>query len=56
MSKIKRLHIKIVLGKYFVELEILQDAYISSRCLLKEFMKEKAEMLLKVFQEVIENF
>lgn len=55
VDKDKRFYIKTVLDKYLFELGILEDAYITSRYILREFKKEEAERLLKVVREVIEN-
>lgn len=51
----KRVYIEGVLDKYLFELGMLEDAYITSRYVLREFRREEAERLLKVVCEVIGN-
>ena len=47
--------IKHILEKYLLELGILEDAYITSRYVMREYRKEEAERLMKVVKEVIDD-
>lgn len=47
--------IRSLLDKYFLELGVLDDAYITSRYVTREFVKEEVERLLVVVEEVIRN-
>jgi len=47
--------IKHILEKYLLELGILEDAYITSRYVMREYRKEEAERLMKVVKEVMNN-
>ena len=40
---------------YILELGILEDAYITSRYIMREFRKEEAEKLKETVEEVIKN-
>jgi HEPN domain-containing protein len=45
--------VKGVLENYLMELGVLEDAYITSRYVMREFTKQEAERLLKVVKEMI---
>jgi HEPN domain-containing protein len=47
--------IKQVLEKYLLELGMLEDSYITSRYVMREFTKQEAEKLTKSVKEIIEN-
>jgi HEPN domain-containing protein len=47
--------LKNMLDKYLLELGILEDAYISSRYLVREFKKEEVEKLRKAVKELMNN-
>ncbi len=47
--------IRQMLNKYLLELGMLEDAYITSRYVMREFKREEAETLMKVVEEVIKN-
>lgn len=47
--------IKRIIDNYLLELGMLEDAYITSRYVMREFRKEEAEMLMRVVKEVIKN-
>jgi HEPN domain-containing protein len=47
--------LKNMLDKYLLELGILEDAYISSRYLVREFKKEEVEKLRKAVEELMNN-
>jgi len=47
--------VKNMLDKYLLELGILEDAYISSRYLTREFKKEEVEKLRKAVEEVMKH-
>jgi len=44
-----------VLNNYLLELGMLEDAYVTSRYVPREFKKEEAERLMKVAREVMKN-
>lgn len=44
-----------ILDNYLLELGMLEDAYITSRYVMREFRRREAEMLMKVVRKVIEN-
>ncbi|OYT53936.1 MAG: DNA-binding protein [Candidatus Hecatellales archaeon ex4484_218] len=50
-----KVKVKEVLDKYLLELGILEDAYITSRYVVREYRKEEAEKLLKVVEDVIKK-
>lgn len=41
--------------KYLLELSILEDAYISSRYLMRDYKKEEVEKLKKAVEGIIKN-
>lgn len=47
--------IKRMLDDYLLELGMLEDAYITSRYVMREFKREEAEILMKVVKEVMKN-
>lgn len=47
--------LKQILDNYLLELGMLEDAYITSRYVIREFRKEEAERLLSVVEEVIQT-
>jgi HEPN domain-containing protein len=47
--------IKGMLDKYLLELGMLEDAYISSRCIVREFRREEVEKLRIAVEEVMRN-
>lgn len=51
----ERATVKQILDSYLLELGMLEDAYITSRYVRREFRKEEAEMLMKVVKEVMKN-
>ena len=50
-----KVKVKEVLDKYLLELGILENAYITSRYVVREYRKEEAEKLLKVVEDVIKK-
>ena len=51
----KRATIRSILGNYLLELALLDDAYITSRYLMREFTKQETEKLEKTVKEIIKN-
>jgi len=51
----KKSSIKSILNNYLLELGMLEDAYITSRYLPREFKKEEAERIMKLVKLVMEN-
>lgn len=47
--------LKDTLDKYLLELGMLEDAYISSRYITREFRKEEVEKLRKAVEETMRN-
>ncbi len=47
--------IKDLLQNYFLELGMLEDAYITSRYVAREFTKEEVEALSKTVREIMKN-
>jgi len=47
--------IRSLMDDYLFELGILEDAYITSRYVMREFRKEEAERLMKVVEEVMKS-
>jgi len=45
--------IRDVLNEYLLELGILEDAYITSRYVMREFREEEVKRLLQVVKEVM---
>ncbi len=48
-------NVKDILEKYLLELSILEDAYITSRYIIREFTKQEVERLAKSVKEIMEN-
>jgi len=44
-----------MLESHLMELGTLEDAYITSRYVMREFKREEVERLLKVVEEVMEK-
>jgi HEPN domain-containing protein len=51
----KKPSIKHMLNRHLLELGILEDAYITSRYVMRGFKREEAERLVKVVEEVMKN-
>jgi HEPN domain-containing protein len=51
----KKSTIKGILENYLLELGMLEDAYITSRYVMREFTKQEAEKLTKAVKEIMEN-
>jgi len=51
----EKLVIRQLLDEHLLELGMLEDAYITSRYVMREFRKEEVERLRKVVEEVIEK-
>jgi HEPN domain-containing protein len=47
--------IRSLLDRYLLELGMLEDAYITSRYVMREFKREEAERLLDVVKRVMED-
>ena len=47
--------IKRLMDLYLIELGALEDAYIASRYLIRDYKKEEAKRLLKAVKEITEN-
>jgi HEPN domain-containing protein len=47
--------IKSILENYLLELGMLEDAYITSRYVMREFTKQEAEKLTKTVKEIMKN-
>lgn len=47
--------IKSILKNYLLELGILEDAYITSRYVMREFTKQEAEKLTTAVKEIVKN-
>lgn len=47
--------LKDILDKYLLEFGMLEDAYISSRYIIREFRKEEIERLRKAAEAIIKN-
>ena len=54
-SEEERVTVKQMLDSYLLELGMLEDAYITSRYVRREFRKEEAEVLMKAVKEVMKN-
>ena len=54
-SEKEKLVIKNLLENYLLELGILEDAYITSRYVMREFKREEVEKLMRVVEEVMKN-
>ena len=55
VPKNKKPAIENILLKYVLELGMLEDAYITSRYVMREFTKQQAEKLTKAVKEIIKN-
>ena len=44
-----------LLEKYLLELGVLEDAYITTRYVMREYKREEADRLMKVVKEVMKN-
>lgn len=55
VSEDKKTQIKKVLEDYLLELGMLEDAYITSRYITREFTKEELEKLAKAVKEIMKN-
>jgi HEPN domain-containing protein len=51
----RKASIKQVLSNYLFELGMLEDAYITSRYVMREFTREEAQRLMKTVKEVMKN-
>lgn len=51
----ERATVKQILDSYLLELGMLEDAYITSRYVRREFRKEEADVLMRVVKEVMKN-
>jgi HEPN domain-containing protein len=51
----KKRSAKHMLNKYLFELGMLEDAYITSRYVMREFTREEAQRLIKTVKEVMNN-
>jgi len=47
--------VKSILEKYLLELGMLEDAYITSRYVMREFTEGEVERLTSVVKEIMEN-
>ena len=50
-----RSSIKHILDTYLMDLGVLEDAYITSRYVMREFKREEVERLARVVKEVLED-
>lgn len=55
VSEDRRAALKSLLENYLLELGMLEDAYITSRYLMREFTKQEAERLAKAAKEIMRN-
>ncbi|MEM1538771.1 MAG: HEPN domain-containing protein [Candidatus Nezhaarchaeales archaeon] len=51
----KKSKVKGVLENYLLELGVLEDAYITSRYVMREFTKQEVEKLMKAVKEIMES-
>lgn len=51
----KKLGVKGILKNYLLELGILEDAYITSRYVMREFTKQEVERLAEAVKEIMKN-
>lgn len=51
----KKSTIRSVLKKYLLELGTLEDAYITSRYIMREFTEQEVEKLTKAVKEIMKN-
>ena len=49
----KKAVIRGVLENYLMELSVLEDAYITSRCLMRDFSRQEVERLAKAVREIM---
>ena len=55
VPKNKESTIKGILENYLLELGMLEDAYITSRYVMREFTKQEVEKLAKAVKEIMKN-
>jgi HEPN domain-containing protein len=55
VSENKKSAVKSILEKYLLELGMLEDAYITSRYVMREFTEEEAEKLALAVEEIMRN-
>jgi len=55
VPKNKKSTIAGILENYLLELGMLEDAYITSRYVMREFTKQEAEKLTKAVKEIVKN-
>ena len=53
MRKNQSYKLSSLLDKYELELSLLEDAYITSRYILKEFMESKLRKIMKALEEIV---
>lgn len=54
-SENKKSNVKEILENHLLELGVLEDAYITSRYVMREFTKQEVEKLMKAVKEIMEN-
>jgi HEPN domain-containing protein len=55
VPEVEKVTIRQILDSYLLELGMLEDAYITSRYVRREFRREEAEVLMRVVKEVMKN-
>ena len=50
-----RERVRTLLSAYLMELGVLEDAYITSRYVVREYTRDEVEILVKIVDEVIRN-
>jgi len=55
VSEEEKFTIRRILDDYLLELGMLEDAYITSRYVMREYTKQEAEKLMKVVKEVMKS-
>jgi len=55
IPKNKKHTVEGILESYLLELGMLEDAYITSRYVMREFTKQEAEKLTKAVKEIMKN-
>ncbi len=55
VSENKKTGVKEILDKYLLELSVLEDAYITSRYIMREFTKQEVEKLAKSVKEIMKD-
>jgi len=55
VSENKKSAVKSILEKYLLELGMLEDAYITSRYVMREFTEEEAKKLALAVEEIMRN-